>query len=635
MLAIASRDHGCVSCDNQQKEKRSYRLDHSLALLPHSTREIIAAGMPPTAISPDSVLQNESTALHLALENECGKSILKMLLKKYPDACRVRDSFGNIPLHIAAYNSSLDTINLLLQEYSEGIRVQNNEGALPLHYAAARNKNSAVVARLLEEDYSGSSVATSKSTGTETPLNSIVHSVGYRTPLHLAVYFNPSEEVSMLLLLANQGAGDQVDERGDYPIHLALSHCHEMATRCKCSQCHAMCAHVRPSTRSELFMHTLLGVSRRSLSVWGQEGYLPLHMACMENMAPTTIQLIADMYPAAIALPCYNPSGSATDRRGRYYQTAWGSWPFHCAIRNSDSNTVAHFLKHMPGLWCELDSHGRTALHHLVQSTSSFMRSSLYRIDPCWAAVKCSSGWLPLHYACFSSNNESAYHNFQLVLAMNPEALFCGAGEDEAETPLALAARFGHLDIVQHILEKTSYECNGLEVPIMFAMRADTIRSTQYFQMLHYLCKLQLALSSQLCHSLGSVSLQFLLCCRQFWTRKGMFQQQIAIVRYIVACNPSAVGQIGGWERRRNAFAQFMKKTSEYMTHFSVMERNDFARVLLEAVPHVNLRALRNVRWISRRAAFVVRYLRSQDETVESFIAKLPEKIFRAVVLYL
>jgi hypothetical protein len=167
----------------------------------------------------------------------------------------------------------------------------------------------------------------------------------------------------------------------------------------------------------------------------------------------------------------------------------------------------------------------------------------------------------------------------------------------------------------------------------MFALRADTVQSAEYFQMLNYICTSEH--TTPHLQSLGNVCLQFLLFCRHFWTRKGVFSQQLEILRLVVNCNPAAVGEIGGWERKRNAYDQFRRKTLSFLKHFSPIERNEVARILLEAAPHVNAESLSCSRWVARRNAFLVRLMRPNDDVGTNIVNRLPEILFRKVVMFL
>jgi ankyrin repeat protein len=80
------------------------------------------------------------TALHLAVDQECGTELLSNLIKAHPDAVMSQNDIGLLPLHVACYSKhtvrAMETVNLLLQANPSSAKVAGATGHLPVHYAA-------------------------------------------------------------------------------------------------------------------------------------------------------------------------------------------------------------------------------------------------------------------------------------------------------------------------------------------------------------------------------------------------------------------------------------------------------------------------------------------------------------------
>jgi len=69
------------------------------------------------------------------LYSNASLDVVKVLMKSYPDAVRVRDENGELPLHIACQEAPLDVIEALVDAYPEGIKIENEFGEFPLSRA--------------------------------------------------------------------------------------------------------------------------------------------------------------------------------------------------------------------------------------------------------------------------------------------------------------------------------------------------------------------------------------------------------------------------------------------------------------------------------------------------------------------
>lgn len=76
------------------------------------------------------------TALHLAVDQECGQDLLSRLIRAYPEAVMAQNDLGLLPLHCACYLRAKETVDLLLSINPDSATVAGATGHLPAHYAA-------------------------------------------------------------------------------------------------------------------------------------------------------------------------------------------------------------------------------------------------------------------------------------------------------------------------------------------------------------------------------------------------------------------------------------------------------------------------------------------------------------------
>lgn len=80
------------------------------------------------------------TTLHLAVNQECEKSLLTRLIDAYPEAVMVQNDIGLLPLHCACYSKhpvrAKEAVDLLLSVNPASAKLPDANGNLPVHYAA-------------------------------------------------------------------------------------------------------------------------------------------------------------------------------------------------------------------------------------------------------------------------------------------------------------------------------------------------------------------------------------------------------------------------------------------------------------------------------------------------------------------
>jgi hypothetical protein len=77
---------------------------------------------------------------------------IRFLVEACPEAVKVPNDNGSLPLHVAcAYKAPLDVIQFLVEQWSEAIKTANHNGCLPLHHACSSKVPFDVVEFLVKE----------------------------------------------------------------------------------------------------------------------------------------------------------------------------------------------------------------------------------------------------------------------------------------------------------------------------------------------------------------------------------------------------------------------------------------------------------------------------------------------------
>ena len=170
----------------------------------------------PQAASVTNHRRMGKTPLHMLLDynksthEEINATSVYLLLKAFPGAVRVRDRFGNIPLHYASYPESNPTAFQLLLMHSrkaDYLHERNELGYTPLHSACINDAPGFVIKGLLES----------------CPCTVNQQDNAGNTPLHHAFACRSSLELKRILL---QFGGEDlfgfVNDRGQVPIQQGI-----------------------------------------------------------------------------------------------------------------------------------------------------------------------------------------------------------------------------------------------------------------------------------------------------------------------------------------------------------------------------------------------------------------------------
>lgn len=128
------------------------------------------------------------SALHLAVDNECDPKVIQLLISAYPEASRIANDIGMLPLHSACHlkRSYVSTvIKVLLNANPDGVRARNLDGWLPAH-VAAQFSNTEVLKAIIDAYPAATMIVSNEGTG---------------TPLHHAVQ---GKNVSNIAYLCNE-----------------------------------------------------------------------------------------------------------------------------------------------------------------------------------------------------------------------------------------------------------------------------------------------------------------------------------------------------------------------------------------------------------------------------------------------
>lgn len=80
------------------------------------------------------------TVFHIAINQECKRDLIALLLDAFPEGLKVQNDIGHLPLHTACMTKdaprTVEVVDLLLKAYPEAARVPCAYGHIPAHFAA-------------------------------------------------------------------------------------------------------------------------------------------------------------------------------------------------------------------------------------------------------------------------------------------------------------------------------------------------------------------------------------------------------------------------------------------------------------------------------------------------------------------
>jgi ankyrin repeat protein len=336
-----------------------------------------------------------------------------------PEAAKVRDHLGRLPLHHAVmYRARLPVIRMLVEMYPQALQepIHDTSGHLPLHCAflngysefgnndddddddnydiisVARLQRADVLAYLLEQNPAAARVRTAKG---HLPLHlAFVNDDGEpwldddddnAAPPHFVDPDAIDEEVSVEVLAALLGAWPdaamQTDHRGRVPLHLACQ---------------------SPKTRPHVLRHLIeacpTSLRRRDV----EDGNLPIHHAIVSGMPVGSISVLAEAWPASVA----EPSDEGHSALHLHLLTILNR-------REEAIQMVRLLVSHCPlvvrkeGGKGGFGMEGRLLPLHLAVAMDAPLDVIRYLAMKCFNAltVKTANVWLPLHLAAQRSSS--------------------------------------------------------------------------------------------------------------------------------------------------------------------------------------------------------------------------------------
>lgn len=221
-----------------------------------------ASGKSMNVLMSTSLDGDGNLPLHTAAGGCCSTSVLKEILFAYPDAIKLTNKEGKLPLHISACNNNVDNLNSLFAAYPHGAGCPDNNGWLPMQHAAY-TCNSIDVVRYLHENYPNSINRPHKSG---------------RLPLHYAAASCIDSKVFSYLLDIYPQAASIFDINRRLPLHNLIARCQYMTpARLRC-------------------MRSLLAVYPHAASMAGSDGRTPLAIARRDGHGDMVSKVVIIIY---------------------------------------------------------------------------------------------------------------------------------------------------------------------------------------------------------------------------------------------------------------------------------------------------------------------------------------------------
>lgn len=154
-------------------------------------------------------------ALHLACRRLDALDVVEWLIEEHPDALRVKNHYGHLPLHLASapahipdVTTAVRIVQALVDAYPEALQTPDQDGDLPLHVGVVGDIPPVMLDNLMQPDPDG--------TLTKNQQNG-------QWPLHTACESGASVAVLRRLMDTYPQVQEYFDPAGRLPVHLALS----------------------------------------------------------------------------------------------------------------------------------------------------------------------------------------------------------------------------------------------------------------------------------------------------------------------------------------------------------------------------------------------------------------------------
>lgn len=345
----------------------------------------------------DLHLLSETVPTPLQVASACGfAKIVQYLLGFGPDVSMKGGVVG--PLHLAADNGHLDTLELLVESKICRVSISDHDGNTPLHHACAHG-HLPVITYLCDTAKHPLSVRNKKG----------------ETILHIAAKHCQFEVVKYLIDEKSCDPTSKDGRVGSTPLHLAAK-----------SGCLEIVQYLANEKTCNIESKTYQN-RKRALSV--SSGRTPLHYACFGGHVEVVSYLVKEQI-------C-NPRSTDDD----------GLTPFHLACQEGHEDIVDFFVGlNMSELNDMKTEDGRTPLHCAALSGNITIVKQLVNTANCNVEAIDTQGRTAVHYAA-----RNGCTNIVQMLVEEKKSNI-NATDQTGVTPLHQAAQFGHVDTVKCLL---------------------------------------------------------------------------------------------------------------------------------------------------------------------------------------
>ena len=347
-----------------------------------------------------------SSCFHLACYNEkVTLEIVQLLHNSWPEAIRLRNNYGSLPIHRLCCNkdlddtASLDILQFMLEIDPNLLRETNNRGRLTIHDAA--QFKSTAFCKVLINAY---------------PESLRVESGGGMLPIHEAFIGNRDDTADTIqyMLELDSELINAEDSDGWLPIHFASEY----------------------SGAESIEFLLKFDSDAASKETNDVSRWLPLHLACINNANLSSIQALYDAYPEAI-----------------FARTDSSRTPLDIARNQPTKDFLqtqllyARQAQDMTAM-TTVDENGLLPLHHALKDNASLGSIKLLtRANPAALQVADRNGAYPVHIACEVSSAKVVKYLVELAgdASNNVDA--------KNNSPLHYSCRGGNCDVIKFLLE--------------------------------------------------------------------------------------------------------------------------------------------------------------------------------------
>lgn len=316
------------------------------------------------------------------------------LLERCPNAARIRDKDGNLPLHKYCNlhkDQELTVVQALVEAYPESVRMTTSNGDTPLHLSCLLPwSQNVTVIRFLVDQYPDALFV--KNRLGETPLQQVL------SDSNLRMYYDNlgPQLLSLVAFMVNACPGSAK----------VLNYDHETLLHIISKNVHDNLASLNSHSFTEM-LGILVEMFPEATNLADVEGRLPLHSLCSKcsrclSVCPQYLQRFHQILKELLSI----------SEGVMKFKDDKGQTPLHVLCSQGTPNDLIKvFLDKNPSLASERDKQGRTPLHCLVESFPEYHLCVLYYDDysesvhslidafPLGANARDNDGVTPLQFA--------------------------------------------------------------------------------------------------------------------------------------------------------------------------------------------------------------------------------------------